>query len=553
MPTNATQDLDHYVGARIRERWIMLGRVRALIILLGIASGLVVAPVRAETVVRWASAAGVLSWDPHGADNLPSFNGYRQVYESLVLHDAALNLVPGLATSWRMVDPLTWHFVLRQGVTFHDGTPLTAADVVFSIDRARARTAALADVLPRIVAVRAVDPRTVAITTARPELRLPVQIQLASILSKRWAQQHRVAAATPDDKDASTYARDHANGTGPFMLVAHEPGRRTVLVRNPHWWGASEYPHNIDRIVWTVIPDAEERLWAFLAGEFDFLQDPPLDRLEHIRATPGLKLVQTGLLRVVILGMDQATAELRSSDTRGKNPFHDRRVRQAVYQAIDVEVLRERALGGLAILTGMLVAPGVIGYMEELDRRLPHDLREAKALMVEAGYPKGFAVRLDCPRTRWNGPVLCEAIAEQLGRIGMRVAVDLLPEREWIARIDDRRTDFYLDNEWPVSFDAAEILREYHSRPRRGGSTGYVNPAFDALVEQIEAEISTYARDGLIEEAWRILLDDVPAVPLFRPMIFWAMRESLELPISPLGAAYFREARVKESSAGRSP
>ncbi len=513
-----------------------------------------VAPARAETVVRWASAAGVLTWDPHGADNLPSFNGYRQVYESLVQHDAAFNLVPALATSWRMIDPLTWHFVLRQGVTFHDGAPLTAQDVVFSLDRARAPTAATADVVKTsITGVRAVDARTVAITTARPELLLPVRIRFASILSKRWAERHGVATAMRHDKDAGTYARDHANGTGPFVLEAHEPGRRTVLVRNPRWWGAAEYPHNIDRIVWTVSPDAEERLRALLAGEVDFLQDPPADRLERLRAAPGLKLVQTGDLRVVFLGMDQGRAELRSSEVRGKNPFQDKRVRRAVYQAIDVAALRDGALGGLAVPTGMLAAPGIAGYVEALDRRLPHDPGEAKALLAEAGYPEGFGVRLDCPQTRWNGPVLCGMIAEQLGRIGIRVAVDLLPEDEWDARIINRRTDFYLANEWAVSLDAAEILREYHSRPSVYGATGYANPAFDALVERIEAETITYGREGLIEEAWRLLLDDVVAVPLFRPMIVWAMREDLELPISPSGVAFFREARVKDPSAGLSP
>jgi peptide/nickel transport system substrate-binding protein len=511
-------------------------------------------PVRAETVVRWGSAAGVLTWDPHGADNLPSFNGYRQVYESLVQHDAAFNLVPGLATSWRLVDPLTWHFVLRQGVTFQDGTPITAADVVFSIDRARAPTAATSDVVQTsITAVRAIDAGTVAITTTRPELMLPAQIRFASILSQPWAERHGVTAATSHDKDTGTYALDHANGTGPFALAAHEPGRRTVLIRHPGWWGASEYPHNIDRIEWTVIPDAEERLRALLAGEIDFLQDPPIGGLERIRATPGLKLLQTGLPRVVYLGMHQGSAELRSSEVKDRNPFQDKRVRRAIYQAIDVEALRDRALGGLAVPTGMLAAPGIAGYVEELDQRLPHDPSGAKALLAEAGYPEGFGVRLDCPRTRWNGPVLCAALAEQLGRIGINVTVDLLLEGEWSDRTVNRQTDFYLDNEFSVSLDAAEILREYHSQPSLPGATGYANPAFDALVEQIEAEISTYPRYGLIEEAWRILLDDVPAVPLFRPMIVWAMRESLELPISPSGVAFFREARVKEPSASPSP
>jgi peptide/nickel transport system substrate-binding protein len=521
-------------------------RVRAAILAVAVVLVTIITPARAKTVVRWASAAGVLTWDPHGADHLASFNGYRQVYESLVLHDAAFNLVPGLATSWRMIDPLTWQFVLREGVTFHDGTPLTAEDVVFSLDRARAPTAATAHVLSTsITAVRALDARTVVITTAHPELMLPAQIRFASILSKQWAEQNGVAVATSYAKDMGTYAHDHANGTGPFVLAAHEPGQRSALARNPHWWGASEYPHNIDRIEWTIIPDPEQRLHALLAGEVDFLQDLPLDRLEEVRAASGLKVVRTELPRVVILGMDQGSTELRSSDVRGRNPFRDRRVRQAIYQAIDVEALRDRALGGLAVPTGMLATPGVAGYVEELDHRLSHDPGRAKELLAEAGYADGFAVRLDCPRTRWNGPVLCDAIAQQLGRIGLRVAVDLLLEGEWFARIDNRQTDFYLTNEFAVSFDAAEVLREYRSEPSLGGATGYANPVFDALVERIEAEISTYARDGLIEEAWRTLLDDVVVVPLFRPMIAWAMRENLELPIGSSGIALFREARAR--------
>jgi peptide/nickel transport system substrate-binding protein len=518
-------------------------QVLALVIL----AGLIVLPAssRAENVVRWASASGVLTWDPHGADNLPSFNGYRQVYESLVMHDAAFNLIPGLAESWRLVDPLTWHFALREGVTFHDGTPLTVDDVVFSLERARAPGAATAHVVKTsITEVRAVDERTVAITTARPELMLPAQMRFASILSRRWAEQHGVAAATRHDQDAGTHARDHANGTGPFMLVAHEPGQRSELVRNPHWWAATESPHNIDRIIWTVIPDGDERLRALLAGEVDFLQDPPLDRLERIETTPGLKLAKSWLPRVVFLGFNQGGAELESSDVRGRNPFADARVRRAVYQAIDLDALLDQTQGGLAVPTGLLAAPGIAGYMEELDERLPYDPDGAKTLLVEAGYPEGFAVRLDCRTTRWNGPALCGAIAGQLARIGIRIAVDLLPEDEFSARLMNRRTDFFLDNAFAVTLDVAEFLRDFHSQPSIWGASGYANPAFDDLLERIEAEMITYARDALMEQAWRILLDDVVAVPLFRPMAVWAMRESLHLPIGASNVAFFRDARL---------
>jgi peptide/nickel transport system substrate-binding protein len=508
---------------------------------------LLTAPVAtADNILRFASADGVLTWDPHGAWVLPSYWGYSNVYEALVGTDVHLKIEPELAVGWRMVDPNNWRFELREGVVFHDGAPLGADDVVFSIDRARADTSDLADSLNAIGRVRAIDAKTIEITTTRPMLSLLVLIGDVGIMSKSWAERHGVATATMHDRDQGTYAHDHADGTGPFALESHTAGQRTVLVRNQRWWGWNDQTGSVDRVEWSLIPDRSQRLAALLDGKIDFVIDPPLDRLERIRDAPGLKLEETWMPRVAFLGLNQGSAELSTSDIKGRNPFKDRRVRQAIYQGIDIEAIRDKALDGHGVPTGMLVAPNYGGYIPELDLRLPYDPKRAQALLAEAGYPGGFAVRLDCPQSRFEGPSVCPEIADQLARISVRITVDLLSEEERFARIHDQTTDLYLHNEYASSLDSLEVLRQYHSRPSKEGATGYANPRLDGLIERLEQELTTtYARDALFEEAWRIILDDIVVVPLFRPVVVWAMRENVELPIGVDNVPYFFTARLK--------
>ncbi|MCE3249301.1 MAG: transporter substrate-binding protein, partial [Geminicoccaceae bacterium] len=441
------------------------------------------------------------------------------MYETLTVIDADLSLRPVLATSWQLIDPTRWRFELRQGVSFHDGTPLSAGDAVFSIERARAEGSELATYTSSIAAVTAVDDDTVEIATRHPDMLLPVNLRQIAILSKAWAERHGIANARPYAQGAPPL--DHANGTGPFMLESHETGRRTVLVRNPHWWGSAEFPHNLDRIVWSIVPGPKERLALLLSGQTDFIQDPPLEALSSIRSRRGLRLAETGELRVLLLGMNQGTPELHSGDVAGANPFKDKRVRQALYQAIDIDAIRDDVMAGLAIPTAITVPPGVNGYAPELDQRLPYDLERAKALLAEAGYAEGFGVTLDCPNNRnLNDEAICRAVAFQLGAIGIRVKVDAQPKEVHFAKLFERRTDFYLLGYLTPSFDSALHLRElYHSQAGRWGATGYANPALDALIERVDATLITYARDALIEEAWRIILGDVIVIPLHRQMI----------------------------------
>ena len=242
----------------------------------------------------------------------------KQVYEALLDVDSNLAIVPQLALTWKPLDPTTWEFELRPDVTFHDGTPFTADDVVFSIERARAETSDFRAYVDGITAVEAIDDHTVRITTAGPDPSLWLKLAEVAIMSKAWAEQHGVTR--PADylrAREETYASRHANGTGPFMLELFEPRGRWVMVRNPAWWGTAEYPHNIDRVVHTRKEGDAENVAALLEGEIDLLQTPPYSAIDQIRRTPGLKVAYRTKLHTMFFGLDQGSAELRILQHQG--------------------------------------------------------------------------------------------------------------------------------------------------------------------------------------------------------------------------------------------
>jgi peptide/nickel transport system substrate-binding protein len=494
----------------------------------------------AENVVRWATPLPADSFDPYGHDELLTIWVERQVYETLIDYDRDGRPEPGLAVSWKQVDALTWDMELRQGVAFHDGAPFTSADVVFSLERAKAETSVHREAMSAIAGVEAVDADTVRFTAATATPIPWEDLSWLYIMSKVWAERHGAALPSQLGDDRWDYVEMHANGTGPFMLEEFEPGERTVLVRNADWWGLAQRPHNLDRIVQTRVDDPARGAELLLAREIDLLQSPPPDQLELIAATPGLKIQKAETNQTLYLGFDQASPELESSNVKGRNPFADRRVRQAVYQGIDVGRIVD-ALHGLAVPAGMLIWPKGIGWSEELDRRLPYDPGKAKALLAEAGYPTGFSARFACPAYR--EPV-CSTIGASLEEIGIQVDVALLPAPKIGEKIQSRTTDLFYWG-YAETFDSiSPLINRYRSGAEFAG-TGYANPEVDALIDQIEGQMITYARDALIEQVWRKVLGDVVYIPLYRPINAWALRADLDLPISIMigGPPEFRDAR----------
>ena len=528
-----------------------MGGSRSLIA--GLTIGIAVAVANAaaaENVLRFTGKdAGAATMDPHSYAVEDNKGATKQVYEALLDIDSNLAIVTQLATAWKPLDPTTWEFELRPNVRFHDGAPFTAADVVFSIERARAETSDFRVSVDGIAAVEAIDDHTVRITTTGPDPSLWLKLAEVAIMSRAWAEEHGVT--TPADyrrAGEETYASRHANGTGPFMVETFEPRGGWVMVRNPAWWGTADFPHNIDRVVHIRKGEAEN-VAALLQGEIDLLQIPPYWALDQIRSSPGLKLAHRTKLLTMFFGLDQGSAELRSSNIKGRNPFKDRRVRQAMAYAIEIEPILRGLMGELLIPAGMIAAPGVNGYSLDLDQPPVRDPERAKALLAEAGYPDGFSVTLDCANDWGDDEIAtCEGVAEQLGAVGIEVPINFLSTDRYEAKAyKDRQSDFRIDG-FHMDPDSERVLRELFHSQSEWNVVGYANPRVDELIEKIKTEMVTYARDAYLEEAWRIVTDDLVYLPIRHGVSVFAMRKNLEIPPDPWDVPRFRLARFKDSS-----
>jgi len=488
-------------------------------------------PAPARTL-RLASAFDPQSMDPHALALLYQSRVIGQVYESLVNRDRDFRPEPSLATSWKMVDARTWRFALRSNVRFHDGTPLTADDVVFSIERALARTSLRAFQLRGVTGARKVDELTVDLLLSAPDAVLPEKMIFIGIMSRAWAEKHGVTLPQDFNARQETFAVRNANGTGPFVLRRYEPDARLVLAANPDWWGRGT-PHgggNVAEAVYTVIQSDATRMAALATGEADFVIDPPFQDVARLQKDKRLKFVSTTDIGTQYLGFDQARAELDSSDVRGRNPFRDLRVRKAVYHAIDIDSIVAKVLRGQATPTGSFVSSLVDGYLPDLDRRLPYDPAKARALLKEAGYPNGFSVQLDCVNVTFRAAV-CQAISAMLAQVGIRVTFQPSPSALFFPKLSQATTGFF-EFGWIPTTDPWTMLNSI-VRSYDGSGSGqfnggrYSNPVLDALIDAVRVEPDLARRRQLTGDALRLMADDLPLLPLYRRKLNWVMRPNI--------------------------
>ena len=195
--------------------------------------------VHAKTL-RWASQGDFLTMDPHAQNESLNNTASAYIYEPLLTYNEKFELVPALATSWTRDGNLLWKFNLRKGVKFHDGTPFTADDVVFTIERAMAPTSNFRVYTTGIQGARKIDDNTVLIYTTVPNPVLLRQLTEIRIMSKAWSEKNKVTKPQDFVKKEETHAARNANGTGPYMLKSREVDVRTVFVENPNWWGKAD-------------------------------------------------------------------------------------------------------------------------------------------------------------------------------------------------------------------------------------------------------------------------------------------------------------------------
>jgi peptide/nickel transport system substrate-binding protein len=349
-------------------------------------------------------------------------------------------MVPALATAWTLTgDPTVWEFKLRPNVKFHDGAALTARDVVFSFDRARAETSDVSSLLSSVESVSVVDDLTVRIKTKGPDPLLPNNLTDLFIVNREWCEKY--GTTKPQDIKAlsETFATAHSNGTGAYVFVSRSPKGEMILRRNESYWGRTEFPLDISEIVYRPMPDHARRIAALLAGDVDFVQDVPVQDIPRLQVAPRIRVNTGPENRSIFLGLNVGARELTSSDVRGRNPFADPRVREAVTMAIDREAIRRTVMRGQSVPAGVIVPPFSNGYTTELDRLPPFDPQRARALLQEAGYGQGFTVSLHCTNDRYvNDEGLCRVIAEMLAPIGLNVSPVAQPGSQHFAQVPGR-------------------------------------------------------------------------------------------------------------------
>jgi peptide/nickel transport system substrate-binding protein len=497
------------------------------------AAALTVAPASAENVIRWASQGDALTADPHAANESPTHSASRKIYDVLYYNDKDMKNTPWLATGYKLINATTWEFTLRKGVRFHDGSDFTAADVKFSIERALSPTSDLKHDISSISEVKVIDKHTVQVITKGPNPILRNQLTNIFIMSKAWSEKNGVTKPQDRAGKQETYAVRHAMGTGPFKLQLREPDVKTILVKNNDWWGLKTYPHEVDKIIYTPIANQATRVAALLSGELDFILDPPLQDLNRIKNTAGLHLEQTAQVRTIFLGMNQGVKELLTSNIKGKNPLADQRVRQAMYQAINIEAIKKKVMRGYAVPAGLITPPAVHGYTEALNKRRPYDIGAAKKLLADAGYADGFSIQLDCPNNRYiNDEGICQAVVGMLGKIGIKVTLSAIPKTLHFPKIKNRETDFYMLG-WGVStLDSHFVFNLLVKSADKGwNGTGFKDEDIDNTIQQIENEVDFPKRDKLIAKVWKKMRDNVNYLPLHHQVIVWAMSDKLDIPI----------------------
>jgi len=494
--------------------------------------------------IKWSMQGDSLTLDPHAQNEGPTTQVSRQVYEALVTRGLDMSIEPQLATDWKTTDPNTWVFNLRKGVKFSDGTDMTAKDVVFSILRAKQPTSDFKEYISTISDVKEIDNYTVQVTTSKPNPILLNQLSNIFIMSKKWSIDFGATVSQNWDGGEETFSATNAMGTGPFKITLREPNTKTVFERNSNWWGPMK-DNSVTEIHLLPIKNSATRVAALLSGEVDLVTDAPVQDLARIGNSADHDVVSTAQMRTIFLGMDQAADKLRSGNT-GDNPFKKKEVRQALYQAIDIEAIKKKVMRGLSEPAGIITFPGVNGYTKDLDKRLPYDVDAAKKLLADAGYPKGFDVELRCPNDRYvNDEAICTAVVGMLGKIGVNVNLFAQTKSKHFKELKEDKGDFYMLGWGVPTLDSHYVFHYLYESGASWNKVNFSNSEVDAAIRVMEGEVDLDKRNAAIANAWKIVKDDISYLPLHHQVISWATKKNVDVPIRPNNEPLFRFASFK--------
>lgn len=473
--------------------------------------------------------------DPHYHNLTPNNQVVRHVFEPLVFMDEFQALKPGLAESWKVIDDLTWEFKLRAGVKFHDGSPFTVEDVMFSLNRVPnvPKSPAPKTAYVRGKIVEKIDDLTFRVKTATPEALMLNHLANIEMMSAKAA-----AGVSTEDLNAGK-----GNvGTGPYQFVEFVPGDRFVVKRFDGYWGAKE---PWDKVIFRFIKSDPTRVAALLSGDVDLIETVPTADAQRLAKEPKVAIASALSNRLVYLHMDRYRAE--TPFVKGKdgaaipNPFHNLKVRQALTKAVNRPAVVERIMEGEAVPASQMLPDSYAGTSKKL-KPVEYDLAGAKKLLAEAGYPNGFKLTIHGPNGRYtNDSKIIEAVAQMFTRLGIETAVETLPPAVFFSRASaggpDKQPEFSMILAgWSAgtgepSDSLKALLGSYDAKLGRGSANRgrYSNPAMDAVLDKALATVDADKRAALLAEAAEIAMNDVGLIPIHYQKNTWAAKKGLKV------------------------
>lgn len=495
-------------------------------------------PAQSRTL-HWAYQGDATSIDPMALNETFTLGFQGNFYEALVGYDGNLKLVPMLAESWENTEPTKWVFKLRKGVKFHNGETFTADDVIFSWKRSLTPGSDMKGYGAKATGIKKIDDYTVEVTTGTPNPILPREWTLLYMMSKEWSEKNKTTEATNVKGDnQGNYANLHENGTGPFMVTERQPDVRTTLKRFDGYWD-KKIPTNVDEVVFQPITQEATRVAALISGEMDIVQPVPVQDWKRLEDAKGVKPLTGAEARAVFIGMDQSRDELLFSDIKGKNPFKDPKVREAVVLAVDIKAINEKIMRGAAKPLGSLIATSINGYDDSFGAPYKPDPARAKKLLAEAGYPNGFSTTIDCPNDRYvNDEKICQAVAAMLGRVGIKLNVLAQTKSKYFGKIllqAGNQTSMYMLGWTPTSIDAHNALlnlaacRNDKTAAGQFNLGGYCNKEVDSLTDKIGSETDQAKRNAMIKQAFEIVRKDYGYLPLHQQPMSWGVKDNIKV------------------------
>lgn len=491
--------------------------------------------------LRIGLSAEPSAMDPHFHNLAPNNSMTKHVFDRLLDQDENQRLKPMLAASWRTVNETTWEFKLRPGVKFTDGSDFTANDVIYTycrVPRVENSPSSMAINVRAITSITAPDPLTLLIATADPHPLLPNELSNLGIFSAKANGAGEVTFDRKECKGAGTYPKTEAFnsgqaaiGTGPYKLVRFTKGNRIILERNDAYWG--EKPA-WQRVIFRPITSAGPRVAALLSGDVDLIENVPIQDLARVGSNADFKVVQGLSNRVIYLHFDYIDDTPPGvADAGGKNPFRDKRVREAISKAIDRDAIVARIMGGVAVPASELLPPTMFGANKEAVAPKA-DVDGAKKLLAEAGYPNGFTLALGTPNDRYvNDAQVAQAVAQMLTRVGLKISIEAMTQSQFFARRNKREFGFWLSGWGSDTGEMSSPLKSLVATPNKDkgmgptNSGGYSNPQMDAVLDQALASVDDAKRAELLAQASRIVMEDYGAIPLHFEMTTWAFRKEL--------------------------